>query len=96
MKKSLIKTTAFIACLAVLLLAVPCSYAAKPRVNKKVDFKQYIQKPATFVLSFFSFFPSFSLIDNLSSDNNSANTNKNIKDIKITGGLVAGIPSGGD
>jgi len=92
-KKNFFKVAAMMACLGILLLSVPGTYAMDKKASK-FDYKLLIKKPAMFFSSLLSFIPIFDTGKaTVSTDNTQDNYGKKIK---ITGGLVQGKPSDGD
>ncbi|MFW6160384.1 MAG: hypothetical protein ACOC57_04500 [Acidobacteriota bacterium] len=92
-KKNYFKAAAILACLGLLLLTVPGTYALEKN-SPKIDFKLMLKKPAAMLSSILSFIPIF---DNGNTDANlNDDSGKSGKKVKITGGLADGRPSDGD
>lgn len=89
-KKNLKRVMAVIAVLAVLSFTLPGTVSARVSAEK-FNFKKIIKTPVTLLASLFSFIPVF---DNYTQPDQPENLeSKNIKKIKVTGGLTSVRPS---
>lgn len=92
-KKNYFKAAAILACLGLLLMTVPGTYALEKN-SPKINFKLMLKKPAAIFSSILSFIPIF---DNGSSDATlNEDSAKSGKKVKITGTLMTEAPSDDD
>ncbi len=92
-KKNYFKAAAILACLGLLLLTVPGTYALEKN-SPKIDFKLMLKKPAAMLSSILSFIPIF---DNGKTEAAlSDDSGKSGKKVKITGARSIETPSDDD
>ena len=92
-KKTLFKTAAVAACLGILLLSVPGMIQAEKIIPRK-NTETFFSKPVNILFSIFPLFGSILLTAKKTEP--AKDEKKDIRKIKITGGLTSDRPSDGD